>query len=358
LPNRRPLLALAGLAAVLALASLVVMSGASPHARKAPATTQGTRPSAVGADSDAGPARALAFVQSPLLPLGVLDPGQARELNAVTSPAPLTGVAPVFVLTASAPERARATLCMAQAIYYEAALEPVEGQQAVAQTILNRVRHPNFPKSVCGVVYEGARAPGCEFSFACDGSRERPPIEPYWSRAMAVARAALDGYVDKSAGAATYYHADYIYPPWAPQLVKIGQFGSQLFYRYPGPLGAVEALTGRYRGGELKVSTTGPPASVILAMRNGGALTTPAPATGITIAAQPVVDASGVLRSRVAGQIVFGRRIPSKEEIAQVNAEIDAAPADDRKMRIDDLTADTPAPQPAASAAAPTPTGE
>lgn len=335
---------------ILALAPLVVMSGAAPHALKAQATARTFRPSAQGADVYADASRALAFVQSPLLPLGVLDPDEARQLNAVAPGGPADGSPLPFVLTGSAPERARATLCMAQAIYYEAAKEPPEGQQAVAQTILNRVRHPDFPKSVCGVVYQGARAPGCDFSFACDGSRERPPIEPYWSRAEAVAKAALSGYVDKAVGPATYYHADYVLPAWVPQLVRIGQFGSQLFYRFPGSLGAVQALNGRYGGGELKVSTAGPPASVILAMRNAGALNRPPPDTGVTMApAASVADASGVLHPRVAGQIVFGRRIPSKDEIARIDAQIDAATARDPKPSVADLTAETPASSPGGS---------
>ena len=79
-----------------------------------------------------------------------------------------------FYLRASGAERERAILCLTQAIYYEAALEPTLGQEAVAQTVLNRVRHPNFPHSVCGVVYQGAQqATGCQFSFTCDGSRGR-----------------------------------------------------------------------------------------------------------------------------------------------------------------------------------------
>jgi len=159
-------------------------------------------------------------------------------------------------------------LCLAQAVYYEAALQPLAGQQAVAQTVINRVRHPDFPKSICGVVYEGSELPiGCQFSFTCDGSLARPPIEPYWSRARAVAEAALDGFVAAAVGPATHYHADYVFPLWGPQMVKIVQLGAQIFYRYPGPAGDPEALTGRYGGHELAVSMTGPTAEAIAAAR-------------------------------------------------------------------------------------------
>jgi spore germination cell wall hydrolase CwlJ-like protein len=347
-------MALAGLTALLALASFVVMSGASSHARAArQAVAHPRTQNAAAAVLDPADAAwgALAFVQAPLLPHGMLDRDQARWLKSLIPDGVTAGVATPFVLTGTAPEKARATLCVAQAIYYEAAKEPAEGQRAVAQTILNRLRHPDFPKSVCGVVYEGASAPGCQFSFACDGSRDRAPVEPYWGRAKQVAQAALNGYVDRAVGTATYYHADYVDPAWAPQLVKIGQFGSQLFYRYPGPLGAAQALIGRYGGGELKVSTAGPPPSVILAIRNANApQSAPTPDTGIILAsAAAAANSSGAPHIRVAGEIIYGRRIPTKDEIAQVNAAI----ANDRNTRIDDLTADTPSPRPSASAAAP-----
>lgn len=273
---------------------------------------------------------ALRLGDPPALPMTSLSQADAARINALMPALPAaTPPAPAFVLAGAPAERARAELCMAQAIYYEAALEPPEGQSAVAQTILNRVRHPDFPKTVCGVVYQGASQPGCQFSFACDGSRDRPPIEPYWSRAKAVAAAALNGQVSRSVGAATYYHADYVFPPWGPQLVKIGRFGSQIFYRYPGPRGEATALDGRYAGNELAVSMAGPPRALIQARSGAGA---PPPAgvimTGVTTGADG--------RQRMAGQIVFGRRIPTKAEIASINVEIAA------------LTSPPPAPSPAA----------
>ena len=120
----------------------------------------------------------------PDLGLGALSFEQAQRLNAFLPTSDGQSPATPFVLKAGPAERARALLCMTQAIYYEAALEPTPGQEAVAQTILNRVRHPAFPKSVCGVVFQGSsQLTGCQFSFTCDGSRARPPIEPFWSRA-------------------------------------------------------------------------------------------------------------------------------------------------------------------------------
>ena len=266
---------------------------------------------------------ALRLDQPPALPLSSLSQAEAARINAIMPAAPAAATpAPAFILTGRPAERARAELCLAQAVYYEAALEPAEGQAAVAQTVLNRVRHPDFPKTVCGVVYQGASQPGCQFSFACDGSRDRPPVEPYWSRAKQLAAAALNGQVATSVGSATYYHADYVFPVWSPQLVKIGRFGSQIFYRYAGPRGGADALTGRYAGDELAVSMAGPP-KALLAAKSGAAGAPPPPSGVIMMGATTTPDG----RQRLRGELVFGRRIPTKSEIAAINAQIAAMDA-------------------------------
>jgi spore germination cell wall hydrolase CwlJ-like protein len=276
----------------------------------------------------------------PPFPFGQLTSADATALNAVL-PIDDADFAPAqpFFLRATGPERDRALLCMTQAIYYEAALEPTEGQQAVAQTVLNRVRHPDFPKSVCGVVYEGSQLPiGCQFSFTCDGSLARPPIEPYWSRAKFVAEAALDGFVARDIGSATHYHADYVFPRWGPQMVKIVQLGAHIFYRFPGPAGAPQVLTGRYSGNELAVALISPSQAAIAAARaaalvtqlgagqvqtadaaSGGRpmLLIPPGSPGAPDAGGAASDARAVV---VAGQVVAGRRIPTRQEIAKINA--------------------------------------
>jgi hypothetical protein len=112
-----------------------------------------------------------------------------------------------FVFKGSAADRAAAVTCLTQAVYYEAGFEPEDGARAVAQVVLNRVRHPIFPKTVCGVVFQGADLKtGCQFSFACDGSMSKPPAEAALGRARRIALAALGGYVQKEVGEATHYH--------------------------------------------------------------------------------------------------------------------------------------------------------
>lgn len=167
----------------------------------------------------------------------------------------LAPAAPFILKAASPAERERAVECLTKAVYYEAALEPTDGQRAVAQVVLNRVRDHDFPPSVCGVVYEGWERPtGCQFSFTCDGSLLRPPVPSLWAASRKVAEAALNGYVMAAVGAATHYHALSVNPWWKPTVVRIGQIGSHIFYRWPGAAGLPGAFTQRYAGDELKLS--------------------------------------------------------------------------------------------------------
>lgn len=174
---------------------------------------------------------------------------QAKVINAslpfATGP---LHAAQAFELSGSELDQRRALLCLTQAVYYEAGFEPLEGRRAVAQVVLNRVRHPAFPKSVCGVVYQGAGSATCQFTFVCNGALYRRPAADAWREAEAVARAALSGYVETSVGEATHYHADYVAPRWAPLLAKVAEIGQHIFYRWPGQWGQPAAFTGQYIG--------------------------------------------------------------------------------------------------------------
>ena len=177
----------------------------------------------------------------------------AMKLNAATPNASgyLRVAAPFVFKPATAEDRRRALRCLTQGIYYEAALEPTEGQEAVAQVILNRVRDPNYANSICGVVFEGAeRTTGCQFSFTCDGALAQPPVAWAWNRAKLVAERALAGHVSARVGTATHYHADYVHPWWAPTLNKLTQIGAHIFYRWKGVYGEPAAFRQSYAGRE------------------------------------------------------------------------------------------------------------
>ena len=148
--------------------------------------------------------------------------------------------------------RARALECLAQAVYFEAASEDRAGQEAVAQVVLNRVRNPAFPSSICGVVYQGStRGTGCQFSFTCDGSLLRTPDRRSWDSARQIAGAALKGAVFRPVGLATHYHANYVVPYWATNLEKNAQVGVHIFYRWPDAWGMPGAFVRRYPGKEI-----------------------------------------------------------------------------------------------------------
>jgi spore germination cell wall hydrolase CwlJ-like protein len=173
---------------------------------------------------------------------------QAASMVADTS----IQAAPSFsVRAASATDRGRALQCLTAAIYYEAASEPDAGQQAVAQVILNRVRHPAFPNTVCGVVYQGSeRTTGCQFSYACDGSMARVPSKAYWNRALGVAARALAGGVYAPVGMATHYHTYAVTPAWNRSLVMTAAVGAHFFHRWKGYWGTAGAFRQAYAGHE------------------------------------------------------------------------------------------------------------
>lgn len=186
-------------------------------------------------------------IELPALP----EPAQvAAALSAAGADTGVVPARPFSTTTASTLDRGRALECLTAAIYYEAASEPLEGQEAVAQVILNRARHPAFPPTVCGVVYQGSERAGCQFSFACDGAMQRVPSAGGWARAARVAAAALAGYVYAPVGLATHYHTYAVTPAWNRSLVMTDMVGAHLFHRWKGYWGTAAAFRQIYRGGE------------------------------------------------------------------------------------------------------------
>ena len=180
-------------------------------------------------------------------------PEEALALNAriplATDPSP--AALPFKLAKASMASRSQALECLTSAIYYEAGRETDEGQRAVAQVILNRVRHPAYPSTVCGVVFQGStRATGCQFTFTCDGSMASTPMTSVWQRARKIAWAALNGTVYRPVGQATHYHANYVLPYWASSLVKTHVEGVHIFYRWSGGWGRPAAFSQAYAAKE------------------------------------------------------------------------------------------------------------
>jgi spore germination cell wall hydrolase CwlJ-like protein len=251
----------------------------------------------------------------------------AIKLNAAVPNAAgqLRAARPFLFRTATAEDRRRAQRCLTQAIYYEAALEPTEGQEAVAQVVLNRVRDPNYANSVCGVVFQGAeRITGCQFSFTCDGSLGQAPVAWAWDRARRVAERALAGHVSARVGTATHYHADYVHPWWAPTLNKLTQIGAHIFYRWKGVYGEPSAFRQAYSGREPLIDEarfSKPPVELPVTPEDAELALAEAAANGQI--AQRTVEIDGQIRV-VGVASLGGRRQATADDIAEINQRLAA----------------------------------
>jgi spore germination cell wall hydrolase CwlJ-like protein len=160
----------------------------------------------------------------------------AQEINAARSFSTATiQLAAPYAHSLVSDDEERAVACLAVAAIYEAGGNSSD-QSAVIQVVLNRVRHPAFPSTACGVVFQGSgRSTGCQFSFTCDGSMQRRrPSPASWRSAAGLARAMLQGYVDARVGTATHYHTDWVVPYWSASLDKVTSVKTHLFFRWPG----------------------------------------------------------------------------------------------------------------------------
>lgn len=228
-----------GAAFFSALAIALLISGLTSFAPKA--GTGGVQPMVA-----AGPVP----MAEPLV-FAPVATGEARRLNDAIPFATSRGPeARAFQFAGDAESRERAVDCLASAMWYEAGGDD-GGQRAVGQVVLNRVRHPAFPDTVCGVVFQGAeRSNGCQFTFTCDGAMKRVPSRTAFDQARARSRDMLQGAVWKEVGLATHYHTDWVHPVWSARLDKIAQAGTHLFFRWHGGWGGPQAQRQRYRGAE------------------------------------------------------------------------------------------------------------
>lgn len=268
-----------------------------------------------------GPGAHAAPPAPPPLILQPVAPQQALQVNANI---PLTGgpnpAAATFVFKGSDAARTQALNCLASAVYYEAGNQDIDGERAVAQVVLNRVRHPAFPNSVCGVVYQGSTRPtGCQFTFTCDGSLARAPDADGWRLAWKVAKDALSGNVYAPVGWATHYHADYVLPTWASSMAKNAIVGAHLFYRWPGSWGQPGAFTDAYGGREPNAA----------ALRTA-ALETPhvAPVTQRGQLADAIKDIPGAEAIKLTPSMRRDQRVAVRFNLIAREASKDVAPVD------------------------------
>ena len=267
----------------------------------------------------------------PPLILQNVAPQQALKVNAeipLTS-GPNPAAAP-FAFKGSASARTQALNCLASAVYYEAGNQDSDGERAVAQVVLNRVRHPAFPNSVCGVVYQGStRATGCQFTFTCDGSLAREPDAEGWRRAWKVAEDALSGTVYTPVGWATHYHADYVLPTWAASMAKNAVLGTHLFYRWAGSWGRPGAFTDAYAGRE-------PNAAALRTAALAVPHVTPVYGKQSEVA-EAIKDIPGAEAIHLAPSMRGDKRVAVRFNLAAREASKDVAPVDyEKKFEVSD----------------------
>jgi spore germination cell wall hydrolase CwlJ-like protein len=214
------------------------------------------------------------------------------------------------VATAGLANKSKATRdldCLTQAVYFEARGETPRGQAAVAQVVMNRVKSPSFPKSVCGVVFQGAAAHrGCQFSFACDGSMRQAREDDAWDRARKIARRTLSGVVLADIGSATHFHTTGVAPSWGPQMLRVAQVGLHVFYRFNPHAPAMRPMDG---------------GSVVLA-----SLSTANPPTGELRLSQALVDKSADAKAAPVAASATAAAVPAAAQVSTVATEPKAMP--------------------------------
>lgn len=211
--------------------------------------------------------------------------------------------------------------CLTQAIYYEAANEPETGQRAVAQVVLNRVKHPAFPNTICGVVYQGSqRVTGCQFTFTCDGSLARVPLPALYRRAERISREAMSGRVAPEVGNSTNYHADYVVPYWASSLDKLAQIGRHIFYGLRGAIGYRNAFRMRY-----DVALETEPGAMPIALPSMAATVLPDPLVALPGALVPAAG-SQLSEDKRSGSLIPGNATSAVEAVEPSTLRADQGP--------------------------------
>lgn len=251
-------------------------------------------------------------IAAPAIPAGLTPPKpepltfanlRADDARLINLRIPFTtsvgAIAPGFFLRGSPDSQARAVDCLASAMWYEAG-ESDLGQRAVAQVVLNRVRHPAFPKTVCGVVFQGSeRTTGCQFTFTCDGVLGRRPSTASLALARMRAELMLHGATVPQVGLATHYHTDWVHPVWSSAMDKLARIDTHLFFRWQGNWGQAPAFRRPYAAEEPEIAKL---AGLSEAHRPGGQ----APALDYELAGvsdQPLVLSGAGLALQGAGGV-------------------------------------------------------
>ena len=138
------------------------------------------------------------------------------------------------LLSLPVPKSDKQMSCLAEALYFEARGEPIKGQLAVGEVILNRVEDARYPSSICRVVNQGTgRRFACQFTYTCDGKLETVHERKPYEISLKIAKILMTTHDRKLTKGSTHYHSNYVDPKWSKKFERVAKFGRHIFYRQP-----------------------------------------------------------------------------------------------------------------------------
>ena len=166
--------------------------------------------------------------------IGNLDPWDVADLFGLTKVRRPSEWTSSKLLSLPVPKSNKQISCLAEALYFEARGEPIQGQLAVGEVILNRVKDTRYPSSICKVINQGTgRRFACQFTYTCDGKLETVHERKPYEMALKIAKILMTTHDGKLTRGSTHYHSNYVNPKWSKKFERVAKFGRHIFYRQP-----------------------------------------------------------------------------------------------------------------------------
>ena len=166
--------------------------------------------------------------------ISILDPWDVAHLFGLTKVRRPSEWTSSKLLSLPVPESNKQMSCLAEALYFEARGEPIQGQLAVGEVILNRVKDTRYPSSICKVINQGTgRRFACQFTYTCDGKLETVSERKPYEIALKIAKILMTTHDGKLTRGSTHYHSNYVNPKWSKKFERVAKFGRHIFYRQP-----------------------------------------------------------------------------------------------------------------------------
>ena len=163
-----------------------------------------------------------------------LDPWDVAHLFGLTKVRRPSEWTSSKLLSLPVPKSNKQISCLAEALYFEARGEPIKGQLAVGEVILNRVEDTRYPSSICKVINQGTgRRFACQFTYTCDGKLETVHERQPYEMALKIAKILMTTHDRRLTRGSTHYHSNYVNPRWSKKFERVAKFGRHIFYRQP-----------------------------------------------------------------------------------------------------------------------------